>query len=175
MIVTTRKKLIIKKNAIRINNPIAIGWRRKLDRFLFNYNKSFGLPCFLPMIYLVNQLVVDNKPVYIGGMKNGWGEKIPIRPVIVSNHELTKCKEAAETGVFKVSNFEYNGIFSKALPGIADYVVTDAIQSTDPGCWKCICSDGKTRHIPGCYLSGIQIKMKPNTEDLIIFGPASKS
>ena len=177
MKITTRLIFIIDKYAIRLNFPQSRRFLRKVDRFIFGYGKSFGIPCFCPMIKIKKQLVVDNIPVYSGGGVNCFGEKLNKCPVIINSEILNNCIEASQNGFHKVRNFQYNGFYGRLLEGYAKYTISSPMKTSDPGIYKCISSDGKTKYIPSYAIEGIEIVYKPKeTLDIpSLFGVASQS
>ena len=175
--IATRLIFVIDKYAIRLNFPQSRGFLRKVDRFIFGYGKSLGIPCFCPMIKLRNQLVIDNIPVYSGGGVNYFGEKVKVYPITIDSEILNNCIEANKNGFHKVRNFQYNGFCGKLLKGYAKYTISNPIKTSDPGIYKCIASDGETKYIPSYAIEGIEIVYKPKeTLDMpSLFGIASQS
>lgn len=175
--ISTRKRIVVDKHGIRLNNPGASGIWFKIDRFIFGYGRSFGLPCFIPSISLKNQLVVDGKPVFSGGGMNCFGEKLEVWPVIVDAETLKHCKEAYEKKRFKIRNFQYNGFFGQELPGYTKYEAVSLEKTNDPGVYRAKTSTGKEKYIPSFAIEGVQIlyKINDSQERPDLFGVASNS
>lgn len=175
--ITTKLIFIVDKYAIRLNFPQSSGLLRKLDRFIFDYGKSFGIPCFCPMVKLKKQLIIDDIPVYSGGGVNCFGEKQKIYPVIVDSKTLNNCIEANKNDFYKVRNFKYNGFYGELLPGYANYTISNPIKTSDPGIYKCVASNGETKYIPSYAIEGIEITYRPKEtlDRPLLFGVASNS
>jgi hypothetical protein len=175
MKVSTKLIIVIDPYTLRLNHPHSTGWIRKIDRFLFSYYpKTFGLPCFLPFPKIKRQLVVDDKPVFMGGGVNCFNEQLKVKPVIVNKETLKHCIDAARQGWFEVRNFKYNGFYSTIKEGYANLrpKINDLEESNDPGMYKY-----RGLEIPACAIEGIQILYKPKQSNKIplLFGTASSS
>lgn len=73
----------------------------------------------------------------------------------------------------KVKRFSYNGFSGRELGGYASYTAKFKSWTEDPGVAVCICSDGKERLIPTCYLEGFRIDDYPeqnNDNKFLYFG-----
>lgn len=172
--IKTKWILVWTRTALRLNNPRhrwgTFLW--KLDRWLFAYGDTNGIPCFLGMHLPKRQLVVNGKPVYRGGGVNCYNEPQPILPTIVNKETFAQCERAYHTKVFKVKNFEYNGFTGQLKEGHTDYVVNSMESTSDPGIYNCACSDGNIRSIPSFAIEGIEIVYNPkqSTEVPLLFG-----
>lgn len=175
--ISTRKRIVYDKHGIRLNRPWSSGIWFKIDRFIFAYGNTFGLPCFLPSISLKNQLVVDGKPVFSGGGLNCFGEKMKIWPVIVDAETLKHCKEAYASKKFKIRNFKYNGFGGQELPGYTKYEAVSLEKTNDPGVYKAKTTKGTEKYIPSFAIEGVQILYTINDSQKRpdLFGVASDS
>ncbi len=80
--------------------------------------------------------------------------------------------------MYKVKEFDYNGLFVNFTGGEASYTAEFSEWTRDPGIIRCKCSDGKERLIPSCALVGLKYKDLPGQTDMIegmFFGLPSSS
>jgi len=186
--IATKLVIIYDNHAIRINRPWAKGFWRKLDKWLFAYSTikydektntktiiKKGLPCFLPMIKIKNQLVVDGERVYSGGGVNCFNEPIKAYSITVDKETLNQCKKAYAYKSFKIRNFEYNGFMGKLLKGHKNYIGKNPVKTNDPGIYKVTTSKDTIEYIPGYAIEGIEItyKTEESKKIPILFGRVS--
>jgi hypothetical protein len=80
--------------------------------------------------------------------------------------------------MYKVKEFEYNGLFVNFIGGEASYTAKFSKWTTDPGIVICKCSDGEERLIPTCALIGLKYKDLPEQTNMVngmFFGIPSDS
>lgn len=177
--ITTRTILRIDKHGIRLNHPSLQGILGRIDRWVFNYSwprrKYFYVPCFLPLLKMYKQLVIDNVPVYMGGGVNCFNEPNEIVPVIISKEELQQCIEANTNGYWRIRRFEYNGFYGRLKKGHIKEVAISIVETNDPGIYKCMTNKGSIIYAPSYAIEGIQLiyKVKENNNIPCLFGIVS--
>ena len=81
--------------------------------------------------------------------------------------------------MFRVKNFNYNGLMGENLPGHTPYTAEFVEWTRDPGVAKFQCSDGKVRLIPTFALEGDTSELpKQNYQKVggkVLFGISANS